>query len=47
MESACTNLGEEAPPLPVTEFQVCGTVSLDNTNCNWLVTTLVELPEYT
>jgi len=39
-------LGEESPPVPVSKFQVSTAVSLDNTNCNHLVTALLEMPEY-
>lgn len=40
-----TSLGEESPPLPVAQLQVCRAVSLDNANCNQLVTTLLEMSE--
>jgi len=42
-----TSLGEETPPLPVTQLQVRRAVSLDDTNCIQLVTTLLEMPENT
>jgi len=44
---SATSLGEETPPLPVTQLQVCRAISLNDTNCIQLVTTLLEMSENT
>ena len=38
-----TDLGEEAPPLPVSQLEVGGTVSLDDSDRIQLVQTLLEM----
>jgi len=37
-------LGEDAPPLPVTQFQVCAAVTLDDAYCVQMLTTLLIMP---
>ena len=41
------NLGEKPPPLPVLEFKVAGTVSLDDLHGAQLLLTFTESPENT